>query len=335
LLMMEDRARRRISWSRWEQGSVVLTMIASRRGASLNVPGRRSSHARMDEPALVAWVDTALAKVIADLGRARSLLADAMSRLFTTFTGLRDQLSLEYSLYENTLQQVNGTAHDRGLVGVLRNVLQRFVDDMVRISASSVKIMMEVESLRGHTHKVANRGQQIEKIASTTRMLSLNARIEAQRIGSAGAVFRVVADEIKSLANESSELSKAIRDALGVQSASLAQTSTAVAKLAAQDLDYAVASHKQLDDTIARLAQTSASSLEILSRIQVEADAAIQALQFEDMLTQLLQSITDKLEVVRTACKAGSVDNLAELDDRVQRDSASQHALGAGSAELF
>jgi len=290
----------------------------------------------MDEPGtLTAWIDTALAKIISDLGRARSLLKDAMSRLLETFTRLREQLLQERTLYEVTLQEVNGTAGDVGLVGVLRDVLSRCVDDMVRIGTSSVKIMMEVESLRGHTSKVAVRGQQIEKIASTTRMLSLNARIEAQRIGNAGAVFRVVADEIKSLANESGELSRAIREALAVQSASLAQTSTAVAKLASSDLDHAVTSNKKLDETIAKLAAMSARSLDIFARVQAETASALQALQFEDMLTQLLQSISDKLEIVRTACKAGAIDKLAELDRRIHRDVVTQHSLGVGTVELF
>jgi len=290
----------------------------------------------MDEPGtLIAWIDTALAKIITDLGRARALLKDAMSRLLETFTRLRDQLIQERVLYEATLREVNGTPGEAGLVGVLRDVLSRCVDDMVRIGASSVKIMMEVESLRGHTSKVALRGQQIEKIASTTRMLSLNARIEAQRIGNAGAVFRVVADEIKSLANESGELSRAIRDALAVQSASLAQTGTAASELAASDLDQAVASNRQLDVTIAKLAEMSGRSLDIFARIQAETDSAIQALQFEDMLTQLLQAITDKLEIVRTACKTGAADKLADLDKRIQRDAVTQHSLGVGTVELF
>jgi methyl-accepting chemotaxis protein len=290
----------------------------------------------MEDPgALTAWIDSALAKVISDLDRARRVLSDAMSRLLATFSVLRDQLAQEHALYQVTLAQVNGTGGKGGLIGVLRDVLSRFVDDMVRISASSVKIMMEVESLRGHTAKVSARGQQIERIAGATRMLSLNARIEAQRIGSAGAVFRVVADEIKALANESRDLSKAIRDALAIQSASLAQTSVAVSKLAAADLDHAVASHQQLDGTIARLAEMSARSLEILGRIQAQADAAIQALQFEDMLTQLLQSITDKLEIVRSACRTGTVGRLGELDERVQRDTVTQSSLSTGTVELF
>jgi methyl-accepting chemotaxis protein len=273
--------------------------------------------ARMTELGpMASWLDTALAKVIADLGRARSLVSGAMARLLDAFARLREQLAEERALYEAALLEVNGTAGGSGLVGALRDVLARFVEDMIRISASSVKLMIEVESLRGHTSKVAARGQQIENIASTTRMLSLNARIEAQRIGSSGAVFRVVADEIKALARESGELSKTIRDALAVQSASLAKTSVEVSQLASYDLDHVVASHKTLDSTIAKLTAMSAASLEILARIQAEVDAALQALHFEDALSQLLQSITEKLEAVRTACRSGDVAQLADLEAR-------------------
>jgi methyl-accepting chemotaxis protein len=285
--------------------------------------------------ALGPWIDAALTKVIADVGQARSILADAMSRLFTTFARLRDQLVDERAVFERALAEVNGRDDDLGLVGVLRDVLSRFVDDMVRIGSTSVKIMMEVESLRGHTEQVASSGLKIEQIASTTRMLSLNARIEAQRIGSAGAVFRVVADEIKGLARQSSELSKAICDALAIQSVSLANTSTAVSQLAASNLDEAVAHHRHLDETIAKLAEMSASSMQILSRIQLEADAAIQALQFEDVLAQLLTSIADRLELVRTTYLTGDVARIAELERRAPRDAATQPLLGAGSAELF
>jgi len=285
--------------------------------------------------AMVPWIDAALTKVLSDLGRARALLSDAMARLFTTFSQLRDQLEVERKVFERTLAEVNGFGNDPGLVGVLRDVLSQFVDDMVRIGASSVKIMMEVESLRVHTQHVAQSGLKIEQIASTTRMLSLNARIEAQRIGAAGAVFRVVADEIKGLAHQTSELSKAIRDALSEQSVSLSTTGAAVAELAATDLDKAVANHRHLDDTIGKLASMSTSSMQILSRIQFEADSAIQALQFEDMLTQLLQAIAEKVELVREACKTGSAASLEALEVQLHRDAVTQQSLNAGSVELF
>jgi len=288
-----------------------------------------------EQGAVAHQIDMALTRVVEDLGRARSILSDAMSRLFGTFTRLRDQLADQRNLFEITLQQVNGTGNDAGLVGVLRDVLSRFIEEIVGISASSVKIMMEVEALRGHADNVGMRGKQIEQIASTTRMLSLNARIEAQRLGSAGAVFRVVADEIKALAVQSASLSKAISDALAVQSASLSNASAAVSKLAASDLDHAVESHRHLDLTIGKLAEMSSTSLAILSRIQTEADTAIHALQFEDMLTQLLVSISDKVRLVQQAFRTGSVGELAEFEVKIARDSVTQHSLGVGSVELF
>lgn len=280
---------------------------------------------------LTARIDAAVAAAIADLGRARTILSDAMSRLLATFTRLRSQLAEEHQLFEQTLARVNGTGPGGGgLVGVLRDVLSRFVDDMVRIGASSVKIMVELEALRRHTQRVSTNGVKIEQIAGATRILSLNARIEAQRIGSAGAVFRVVADEIKLLAIEAGELSKAVRNALTVQSTSLANTSAAVSQLAASDLDQAVVSHQHLDDTIAKLSEMSAESLRILARIQGETDAALQALQFEDMMTQLLQSVITKLESVRTACRTGNPAALTERPSPV-----TQQSLDAGSVELF
>jgi hypothetical protein len=86
---------------------------------------------------------------------------------------------------------------------------------------------------------------------------------------------------------------------------------------------------------IGRLATMSANSLAILTRIQGEADTAIQALQFEDMLTQLLGSISDKLAAVQTACRTGSAELLGELEVKIHRDAVTQHSLGVGTVELF
>lgn len=288
-----------------------------------------------DPRALSASIDAALSPAIADLGRARTLLTDAMSRLMQTFTKLRTQVAAEHTLFEQTLAHVNGTGSDTGLVNVLRNVLSRFVDDMVRIGASSVKIMVELEALRRHSEQVASNGRKIEQIAGTTRMLSLNARIEADRLGNVGSVFRVVANEIKALASESGSLSKAIRDALATQAKSLTTTSAAVSQLSASDLNQAVSTHKVLDDTIAKLAAMSHDSLDLLARIQVEADAALQALQFEDMMTQLLQSVITRLETVRAACRTGDTSAIAELNQRLRHDTVSQQSMQAGTVELF
>jgi len=279
--------------------------------------------------------------VVSDVNRAKSLVKDAMAKLFESFSSLRDHLAEERTLYENAVQAITGDGgNDAGLVGVIKEVLGRFVSDIVSISSASVKILLEVEALRGHADQVAARGHRIEKIAQTTRVISLNARIEAQRVGSAGTVFRVVADEIKALANESGELSKAIRAAIALQAGSLAETHKAASALAASDLNLAVDSHKRLEETIARLARVSQTSTQALDRIQSDVNAAIQALQFEDMLDQLLSAIGRKLTAIQLTIREiaqGEPDsaNLERLSRDMDRDAVTQHDVSAGSVELF
>jgi len=55
----------------------------------------------------------------------------------------------------------------------------------------------------------------IENIASQTRLLSLNARIESSRAGEAGRAFGVVASEIQQLSDQSEVYTKDIKAILG------------------------------------------------------------------------------------------------------------------------
>lgn len=295
----------------------------------------------LQPPSELLHIESALGKVVSDVTRAKSLVKDAMAKLFESFASLRDHLAEERALYESAVQAITGNGGaDGGLVGVIKEVLGRFVSDIVSISSASVRILVEVEALRGHADQVAARGHRIEKIAQTTRVISLDARIEAQRVGTAGAVFRVVADELKALANESGELSKAIRTAIALQSASLAEPHKAASALAASDLNLAVDSHKRLEETISRLARVSLTSTQSLDRIQRDVDAAIQALQFEDMLDQLLSSIGRKLTAIQLTIGElahGTTDgaNFERLNSDMDRDDVTQHDVSTGTVELF
>ncbi|MEZ0165112.1 methyl-accepting chemotaxis protein [Kineococcus sp. LSe6-4] len=62
-----------------------------------------------------------------------------------------------------------------------------------------------VESLRAASARIEEAVQLIEKVAAQTRLLSLNATIEAERAGEAGRGFAVVAEEVKSLAEQAAQ----------------------------------------------------------------------------------------------------------------------------------
>jgi methyl-accepting chemotaxis protein len=83
--------------------------------------------------------------------------------------------------------------------------------DFVRGAVSEAERGLDtVGSLKTASDQIRRAIELINSVASQTRLLALNATIEAARAGKAGRGFSVVADEVKNLANETSESSEQI-----------------------------------------------------------------------------------------------------------------------------
>ncbi|HEX3026961.1 MAG TPA: [Fe-Fe] hydrogenase large subunit C-terminal domain-containing protein [Clostridia bacterium] len=96
------------------------------------------------------------------------------------------------------------------------------------VSRITEELSEAVHSLSAKNQEMASAVRIINSISTTTRLLSLNAGIEAARAGNAGKAFGVVADEIKKLADESAEAASEIEKVVGEN---LTLTGEAVHKL--------------------------------------------------------------------------------------------------------
>lgn len=91
-----------------------------------------------------------------------------------------------------------------------QQALDRVVEQMNKISQGTDRVQNSIIELSTNSEKIGNIIGVITGIADQTNLLALNAAIEAARAGEQGRGFAVVAEEVRKLAEQSSEATKEI-----------------------------------------------------------------------------------------------------------------------------
>lgn len=102
-------------------------------------------------------------------------------------------------------------ATERGRVAV-----QETVQDMQSIRAAVQRMSKQVKALGDRSLEISQIVSTIREIANQTNLLALNAAIEAAGAGEAGARFAVVADQVRKLAESSTQATREIADLVKV-----------------------------------------------------------------------------------------------------------------------
>lgn len=97
-----------------------------------------------------------------------------------------------------------------------RQAVQETVQDMHSIRAAVQRMSKQVKSLGDRSLEISQIVSTIREIASQTNLLALNAAIEAAGAGEAGARFAVVADQVRKLAESSTQATREIADLVKV-----------------------------------------------------------------------------------------------------------------------
>ena len=237
--------------------------------------------------------------LVGDLDRARAILHDAVPGLVRSFNGLRTELRAQHEEITKVSVQLRGGSGTTGFLLQMGKLVDGFVQDLVTVSHHSMRLVDRVEQLDTEVNGIVTRVNRIETLAKETRFIALNARIEAHRAGDAGRTFRVVADEVKSLADDSTTFAGEIREVVGRCRERLAESKVAVGQLASHDMTGALEAQKHVLETLRQLDDTNAKVAEALGRFERHVDEAIRVLQFEDIMTQMLSSIGVRLHGVK------------------------------------
>lgn len=283
-----------------------------------------------------------------DTRRAQGLLRDAMPRVVGSFVALQAQVRDHMKLITNLSTQFGAEATTTGGPGLgagMRVVIDTFVGDLISVSRQSMKVVEQVTIMGTDVQQMLASVNHIEEMAGATRIIALNAEIESNRMAQ-GAPFRVVADETKRLAREAAHFSDEIRHAVDLCKTRLDATKELVGTLASHDMTVALRAQDNLAKTIETINAANAELLKTLAVMDEQVNAAMSALQFDDILTQLLGTIDRRITLLQDvwldSLPSGN-EELSLILDAWKRRTAElevdqvvkQESVATGTTELF
>ena len=290
---------------------------------------------------------TALEVCCGNLERARGLVTDAVAQLLASFLSLRKLVDHQHAVLLTITDSLRQNGKTEGFTGATIHLVHEFVEQVVRVSHESMRIIDQLHTTGGHVDTIVEHADKIDDLARETRFIAMNARIETQRAGESGRTFKVVAEEVKRLAKASSELSVRIRREVSECHSSLQTTHRTAAGLAGHDMTSAIESRGAIVSAIEKLGEVNTTLQETLVSVGAMVDDAVRALQFEDMVTQLLVDTINRLrklslmsnEMLGGSRRDDDAQQLAalslELKGLSHLGSVSQASVDHGSVELF
>lgn len=239
----------------------------------------------------------------------------------------------------------------------LAPLLVSLTDLLANVCSTGADSARQVERLThdlGETFRLLGKFEAVEQ---QTNILALNATIEAARAGDKGRGFGVVAHEVRDLAKTSRQLSTNVAEQLGRARERMADVRRVLVESAPAQNAAATESRTRIDtllngleDVDARMSAGLARINGIAGEVTERVSVAIRALQFEDMVTQLLDCMDKRLLRVERAVSGlhalGQLPNepaalgatlmAIDQDYSVKIDSpVSQSSMAVGEFELF
>lgn len=279
-----------------------------------------------------------LREIVTKVQAAASNVAETTSNNETSIQALSQEALLQAEKITVALKQVQEMAQSARLVAasaakaatVVQKATQmveegdaainRTVDGIVAIRETVSQTRHKVKHLGESSQKISTVVNLISEFASQTKMLAFNASIEATRAGEQGRGFAIVADEVRTLAQQSAEASREIEKLIaGIQG----ETNDVIAAMEA-GTEQVVMGTKLVDETRESLNKITVASTEVSELVEEIAQAAIQQSGASETVTQ---TITDVAQISENTSKeatlvASSFEELQRVAKALQEDVA-------------
>ena len=244
---------------------------------------------------------------------------------------------------ENVKQATNGAGKAADLSRSGARTVEQTISGMRSIQAKVSVSAEKIQEMGKRSQEIGAIVETIEDIASQTNLLALNAAIEAARAGEHGKGFAVVADEVRKLAERSSNSTKEINDLItGIQHT----VSEAVVAMdeGSKEVNVGMLKAGEAGDALSQILGSVEAVYEEIGRVQEAAETMMGASktlvnavdQVSNVIDANRESVDQMTELSNTmAVSIESIASVAEENSAaVEEVSASTEELSAQSEEV-
>ena len=231
------------------------------------------------------------------LQSSRTQLETAVGSLTNQFAGIVG--NLDRSVAASPVKSAGD--HDEAGADLVR-VFSRSEEDLGQVLGSltssvksKVAMLEKIQGLGRFTTELRKMASDVARISDQTRLLSLNATIEASRAGELGRGFSVVAAEVRKLATLSSEIGRRMDENVGIISAEILTACRSAEQSAREENETVTRSEATIEGVLASFKTATDALVEsalVLKNSSVgikgEISGAMVQLQFQDRVSQVV-----------------------------------------------
>lgn len=221
-----------------------------------------------------------------EMSREAGQLASQTEQVVTAMTEVSQTIM---DMAKNASQAADASRSASETAAKGKQIVDTTANDMIKIAQTVQAAASTIEELGRSSAQIGEIVTVINGIADQTNLLALNAAIEAARAGEQGRGFAVVADEVRKLAERTSQATKDIAERIsGIQTA--AGESVDAMKRGSDEVDKGVGLAKEASASLDTIVTSSTNAMDMVQRIAAATEEQSAA---TEEVTQSMGNISD------------------------------------------